>query len=58
MIADSQRGFDKGKRCLSGPIAICDETGSANKGRAVGVVYLDFSKAFDIVSHSIIVSNW
>lgn len=32
-------------------------TGSADKGKAVCVIYLDFSKALDIVSHSTLVGT-
>ena len=42
----------KGKSCLT---TFCDEmTGSVDESRAVDVVYLDFSKAFSMVSHSIL----
>ncbi|CAM4470183.1 unnamed protein product [Lepidochelys kempii] len=51
VIRNSQHGFTKGKSCLTNLIAFYYEiTGSVNEGKAVAVLFLDFSKAFDTSS--------
>lgn len=52
---NSQRRFPRHKSFLD---ALCDErAGSVDEGKARGFIYLDFSKAFGMASHSILIAN-
>jgi len=52
----SQHGFMKGRSCLTNLISFQDEVTHLvhEVSKAMDVVYLDFSKAFDTFSHSIL----
>jgi len=48
----------KGKSCLADLISFCNTaTRLVEEGKAVDVVYLEFSKALDTISHNILLEK-
>ncbi|GAB0179383.1 mitochondrial enolase superfamily member 1 [Grus japonensis] len=58
IIRNSKYGFTKRKSWLTNLINSYDEvTGQVDEGRAVDILYLDYRKAFDTVSHKILIEK-
>src|SRR5215469_16584284 len=52
LIKDSQHGFLAGRSCLTNLLEFMEDiTEIIDRGNSVDVIYLDFAKAFDKVSH-------
>jgi len=58
VIRPSQHAFMKGRSCLTNLISFYDKvTHVVEEGKAVDIVYLDFSKAIDNISCSIVLEK-
>ena len=59
VIWDNKHGFTKGKSCLTNPVAFNDGIiAPVDKAKAIDVIYLNFSKVFDMVPTKFFSPNW
>jgi len=57
-IRPGHHGFMKGRSCLTNPTCFYGQvTCLVDEGKAVDVIYLDFSKVSDTVTHSILLEK-
>ena len=58
MLRGNQHGFIRGRSCQTNLVAFYDQvTKSLDAGVAVDIVFLDFQKAFDTVSHPVLIKK-
>jgi hypothetical protein len=58
LIKDTQHGFSRGRSCLTNLLSFFETvTQWVDKGDPVDIIYLDFAKAFDKVSHTHLVNK-
>jgi hypothetical protein len=58
-LYEGQHGFRAGYSCENQVITVCqDIADSLNEGVCIDAIIIDFSKAFDLVLHDRLLTNW
>ena len=56
LLSEAQHGFRKGRSCLTNILETLEVwTKILDEGNCIDVAYLDFRKAFDLVSHELLI---